>query len=1394
MNAQRHRLHSAGSVSPWLKWISVAVLLLGLFGSMRESQARLDPFFVLRTQSYAQFRPRILFVVDTSGSMTWKPSLPDESCKWEQCEQPGAGHSRIYAARKAIREVVQEAGDQASFALMSFGHVNAPTSDAQIPGRCNNYNNSGQNYRFAWVTRSSTPSSGYVWNGWNWTWQWVWTNIANPFGTNGIWTLCGDNRPFPYLRHDELGSFNMPNGSNDELPELPLYKAKSSNAGYTNAANNRNRRVQWFPRYLGRRFNLSCADPLQSAIVQASRGDWGTTVATKNNNICGRDFYYWPYVDGFPGYSYDWLTGSYSSNEKECYDDGTCYTGYDNWYQSGVARRDTVAASLWSPFYSEAVLADGSIPAAQKGPLTQADATLTFDGLVSDMYAGGIDASGGTPWRAAVGDVDTYVTVGANQQITPKAPFKKSNAVFEHSSVASYLAFVQSVGDADLCRPTAVVYITDGQPSPWETEGGSELYSRMSKIRRKLGVRGYVVGFAQGFENDAVAWSRLQNMACAAAGSANTNNPCSYANDEYDWDTCFDENDPTDGCAYVANDSATLAKALVQIIAGEIKNEVPGGPGMTTSEFMPQQNDNDPIQAVQTTLATYTDTSGFKGHVTREPCDHEDPDNPGELAEYCKNVELLPLETEEQETFGPCPLGRVWDAGECLQMRAWNTRRIYTHDANKQVFRIADDNGNATPQFSSLVKQLSSQGKLSKPLTLGNENAEVQALAEFLLGKNMPDGWKLPGVPNSSPVLVRRIAKSNENFKPSVGIRDPHCAGRRNPQLNDVPATLKAFSSSAWELVSGGGFDKHYDNTEAVLVGDDLGLMHAFHYDSGNEIFAFLPLDLINHARSLAVNGTANFGQSTNLDEHVYGVAATANVGWAYDHTAKKWRQLAAFGFGAGGRELVVLDVSHLGRMQSDNPVDLLWTTETSAIADDFEDGLGETWARPTLTYMVPGDDMSVEPYAFFVFGSGYRHNQGPVHRGRTVWLVDAMTGQTYHDTAFMQAPPDQLYYDVPDDFAMITDAAVSTHCLSRFWGEMQEAYVADPAGRLFRWDIGHTGANPYTFPHLADSGGKWAAGGNGLAVADELFRFPACQGLDEFECTVQPVHNNGNMGDLFLFSPAVAGNNKIDGPNDNGGTIEMGDRDQFIVAMISGSPNDNRTDGGDPDNDFHSSLYLLTDDHRQDKSGGIVVPGIGDTTPPGVHSNFMRLPITGIERTRTINFPDGTSEQQTRTFSKAAKPLRSPLIMVTGAAKGTEVLDVEVFYITYTVFEPGEQTCDPRWYDKDQQKWVYDYGDTFEITFRLILEDGEPLDFNNDYTLPADYGDGFGSKGKLSGPIVRQVSGDCEGGACGMVLKAPGTTPCDPNSGGSGVPAGPTAVQTGWGELQGFSPLEIDL
>ncbi|MBV1859143.1 MAG: hypothetical protein KUG77_12085, partial [Nannocystaceae bacterium] len=99
--------------------------------------------------------------------------------------------------------------------------------------------------------------------------------------------------------------------------------------------------------------------------------------------------------------------------------------------------------------------------------------------------------------------------------------------------------------------------------------------------------------------------------------------------------------------------------------------------------------------------------------------------------------------------------------------------------------------------------------------------------------------------------------------------------------------------------------------------------------------------------------------------------------------------------------------------------------------------------------------------------------------------------------------------------------------------------------------------------------------------------------------------------------------------------------------------------------------------------------------------------------------YPGATEFTETRNFSKAARPVRSPRIYVTGVVDNGSgepivVEDVEVYYVTYYIYEPSSGECDPRFYDEPNRTWYPDRGTTYEVTFRLTADANTGFEFNN--------------------------------------------------------------------------------
>ncbi|MEM6290144.1 MAG: type IV pilin biogenesis protein [Myxococcota bacterium] len=1325
-----------------LSWVGltfmVGMLWLGQSGS---SEARIDPYYIVRGTSFGTITPRVLFVLDTSGSMNRRASTSAGRCRWSRCESPDyyntTQESRMSAARRAVQQVVAGAGDAAQFSFMTFVQNGPETNDT--PAFCNNW---GEPTRFAFVEHS------YDWGATN---SEIRRQEPGPDNYRGGMRLCQGNarRPYAYIRWDELGNGSVI-GSNNEAGDVPASPLISMAAGDYLTFTTLRRRVQFFPEFMGVRAQLNPTTDPGGDILARTVGDYD-----RNSEVWNNDFYYWPYVDGFPGYSAMIVGVEYADEPNVLY-------GYDGTDNAGIAGGNDwfAGVQLHAPFFVD--LSDTTIPADRWGPESEAESLDVTLGRTAPLIEGGVDSVGTTPWSSAVGDI-------------PASP-PEDNRPGSHSSIASYLSFLSNVAESSACAPTSVVLMTDGEPFPAATEGGPDLYARLAALRNDLGASVYVVGFFLGTGGE------LNDMACAAAGACDGASCSSPCNDEPadGWDTCQDPDNPGTTCAYVASSTDELEAILASIIDDALQIEVESGPGAVVNDFG-AEGLADGTDAVQTTFSASTDYPGWQGHVERRYCTATDEF--GDLLASCEAPSPEFPADETVNTFGPCDRSRDWDAGECLQLTDWRERRLFSHDDDNVVFRISLPDGTAAPEFES---ELVSLGLIGGP----NTDDQADEVVAFLLGRDAPGGWKLPGISNSAPITVRRVPEYNSLTLPEVPINDPHCAGRRFGDLDagTLPDSLESFAQDAWS----DGPDYAYQ--EAVVVGDDHGVIHAFQLDSGNELFGLIPRFALANAVEQAANGPVNMGQSTeeDLENHLFGMAGTLNHGWAYDSGDSQWRHVGVMGMGEGGRDLIALDFSHMNPAAG-VPIEVLWTTEDTDGGRNvlYDNYLGETWARSAIAYHVEGDNIGVEPESFVVIGSGYAEEGGASVQGRTLVLADAITGDIL-ERAAMPAPTNDVYESA---FGAVVDPSVASHCLSRYWAEAQETYIADPAGRLFRWDLGR-GTAPLDFKHDADSGGgPWGS------TAEPVFTFPACTGTGT-SCTVNP----SNPGDPFLFSPSVTAFNRIDDVN-SGGVADVEENNQFLVALVSGGPNEDTLDGGEEDNDFHSSLYLLVDDHSTPGDEGFIIPpgapvsggsfGAGDALAG--NPTYLRMAVSDIERTRTVTpYPGATPFSETRTFSKAARPIRAPRIYVTGVvddSSGEPVVieDVEVYYVTYFIYEPGSGECDPRFYDEANDEWYADRGSTYHVTLRLTADGGSGFEFNNGSNggdAPADFGGGFQTGLELSS-VEQHGGGDCPSGNCGASAGTPSYSPCD-NSGNEDVIAQPSyAIPLASKSVDAFTPTE---
>jgi type IV pilus assembly protein PilY1 len=212
----------------------------------------------------------------------------------------------------------------------------------------------------------------------------------------------------------------------------------------------------------------------------------------------------------------------------------------------------------------------------------------------------------------------------------------------------------------------------------------------------------------------------------------------------------------------------------------------------------------------------------------------------------------------------------------------------------------------------------------------------------------------------------------------------------------------------------------HYGETYSVIfAGANDGMLHAFDDDTGDELWAFIPPNLLPNLKNL------------NGETLEFSVDGAPKVYIGTDKT------VLIFGLRRGGDRYFALDITE--RLSPK----FLW--EIGPLTAGFGE-LGQTWSTPQIGKIQLGTD---EKWVAF-FSGGYDTNQDKVTvsaqdtRGRAVYVVDILTGGLIWSYSY--AKDAAMEYCIPSDVARVdTDGN----------GKIDRLYVGDVGGRIWRFDIG---------------------------------------------------------------------------------------------------------------------------------------------------------------------------------------------------------------------------------------------------------------------------------------------------------------------------------------------------
>jgi hypothetical protein len=366
--------------------------------------------------------------------------------------------------------------------------------------------------------------------------------------------------------------------------------------------------------------------------------------------------------------------------------------------------------------------------------------------------------------------------------------------------------------------------------------------------------------------------------------------------------------------------------------------------------------------------------------------------------------------------------GIYWDAGALLNDRNPDSRTIYT------ALRSGGTVTNPLVRTSftrANLGNLATAGTLAWCLKdVNNDNA---GLVDFIRGTNRY--WKLGDINHSTPVVV------------------------------GPPAEDSAYMGTGYA-----DFKTAYASRAKVLyVGANDGMLHCFDAGTGEELWGFIPYNLLPKLRNMYAVDAVNNARYYAHDVYCDGSPAVADV-----QINGVWKTVLVTGQGPGSGSILgsgniasainyywALDVT-----DPTNPQPLWEITHTYKSGNKTYPSMGETWSTPAIGKV---NHSGTTRWVAFM-GSGYDNvKSGSFNLGRRFYVVRLDTG------VFINTPADvsqvntaslsgaRSAYSYTDIVATIPGSPTAVDLDGN--GFTDSVFVGDLDGRLYR--INMTGSNP---------------------------------------------------------------------------------------------------------------------------------------------------------------------------------------------------------------------------------------------------------------------------------------------------------------------------------------------
>jgi type IV pilus assembly protein PilY1 len=356
---------------------------------------------------------------------------------------------------------------------------------------------------------------------------------------------------------------------------------------------------------------------------------------------------------------------------------------------------------------------------------------------------------------------------------------------------------------------------------------------------------------------------------------------------------------------------------------------------------------------------------------------------------------------------------QIWDAEEKLREADPATRNVLTHNGSNGV-TLADIDDLSDDQRDALNANPEVE---NTPDNLGSERID------WIRGKtNVPDSFRSRTFTPEGEDPVLRLLGDIVNANP-LFVGTPNFGYSRLP--GDEGQTYGAYRSTG----------SYQNRAQAIYVAANDGMLHSFDSETGEELFAFMPGELLNPSAGSFYAQISSLMSPNYTHRYFMDGTPTSSDAYIDVNGDLGWKTVLVGSMGAGGRSVFAIDITDPDSVDSQ---DVIW--------EFSHPDLGFGVADPQIARLPNGDWAAI-------FGNGYNGTDDAA----SLFVVNLEDGSLIK----------QIETGVGSSESSNGLAAATLTNFPATGAIANHAYAGDLAGNLWRFDLTGNDSNNWSAQKL---------------------------------------------------------------------------------------------------------------------------------------------------------------------------------------------------------------------------------------------------------------------------------------------------------------------------------------